>query len=138
MAIYIALGSNLGDRKQNLVEALTLMTPDVTVEAVSKLYESTPQPPAPPPDYLNAACRVSTELEPHALLAYLKEIERRLGREPGPRWSPRIIDLDIALYNDLVLDDPDLVDPARTIVGAQLRPPAAARPGFSALASGDW
>ncbi len=111
MAVYIALGSNLGDREQNLREALGLLPPLVAVEAVSALYESKPQSPAPPPDYLNAACRVATELAPHDLLQYLKDIERRLGRVPGPRWSPRPIDLDIALYDGLVLEEQDLVIP---------------------------
>ena len=111
MAVYIALGSNLGDREHNLRQALRLLPPLVQVEAVSALYESKPQPPAPPPDYLNAACRAATELAPHELLRHLQDIERRLGRTPGPRWSPRPIDLDIALYDGLVLEDPDLVIP---------------------------
>jgi 2-amino-4-hydroxy-6-hydroxymethyldihydropteridine diphosphokinase len=111
LAVYIALGSNLGDRRQNLREALRLLPPEVVVEAVSALYESEPQPPAPPPNYLNAACRASTKLSPRDLLNHLKAIERQLGREPGPRWSPRPIDLDIALYDDLVIDEPDLTVP---------------------------
>jgi 2-amino-4-hydroxy-6-hydroxymethyldihydropteridine diphosphokinase len=111
VAVYLALGSNLGDREHNLRQALRLLPPFVKVEAVSALYESTPQPPAPPPDYLNAACRVATELAPYELLRYLQDIERRLGRTPGPRWSSRPIDLDIVLYDGLVLEDPDLVIP---------------------------
>lgn len=111
MAVYIALGSNLGDREHNLRRALRLLPPLVQVEAISALYESTPQPPAPPPDYLNAACRAATELAPHELLRHLQDIERRLGRTRGPRWSPRPIDLDIVLYDGLVLEDSDLVIP---------------------------
>ncbi|HLF76147.1 MAG TPA: 2-amino-4-hydroxy-6-hydroxymethyldihydropteridine diphosphokinase [Dehalococcoidia bacterium] len=111
MAVYIALGSNLGDRERNLREALRLLAPLVQVEAVSALYESEPQPPAPPPSYLNAACRVATALSPRELLRHLKAIEQQLGRQPGPRWSPRPIDLDIALYDDLVLAEPDLTIP---------------------------
>jgi 2-amino-4-hydroxy-6-hydroxymethyldihydropteridine diphosphokinase len=104
MPVYIALGANLGDRRANLVAALQAMAPDVKVKAVSALYESEPQPPAPPPAYLNAAARVATELEPEALLAYLKQIEHDLGRRPSERWAPRPIDLDIVLYDDRVLE----------------------------------
>ena len=106
--IYIALGSNLGDRQANLEEALRRLPPAVRVMAVSALYESEPQPPAPPPDYLNAACRVETELTPRELLRHLKAIEKAMGREEGPRWAPRPIDLDIILYGDQILDEPDL------------------------------
>jgi 2-amino-4-hydroxy-6-hydroxymethyldihydropteridine diphosphokinase len=111
MGIYIALGANLGDRRANLTKALQRLEPDVHVEAVSALYESLPQAPAPPPAYLNAACRVSTALEPQALLAYLKRIEREMGRENAERWAPRPIDLDIALYDNRLLDEGDLVIP---------------------------
>jgi 2-amino-4-hydroxy-6-hydroxymethyldihydropteridine diphosphokinase len=111
MGIYIALGANLGDRRANLTKALQRLEPDVHVEAVSALYESPPQAPAPPPAYLNAASRVSTALEPQALLAYLKRIEREMGRENAERWAPRPIDLDIALYGERLVDEGDLVIP---------------------------
>jgi 2-amino-4-hydroxy-6-hydroxymethyldihydropteridine diphosphokinase len=111
MAVYIALGANLGDRLANLKRSLELMPPKVEVEAVSPVYESSPQPPAPPPSYLNAACRVRTLLTPRDLLSHLKAIEVRMGREPAPRWHPRLIDLDIVLYDDQVVDEPDLVIP---------------------------
>jgi 2-amino-4-hydroxy-6-hydroxymethyldihydropteridine diphosphokinase len=111
MAVYIALGANLGDRRATMAEALRLLAPEVTVEAVSPLYESEPQPPAPPPSYYNAAARVVTLLAPHDLLRHLKAIEQRLGRTDTTHWAPRPIDLDIALYDDLVLDDADLVIP---------------------------
>ena len=102
MAVYIALGANLGDRRANLIAALDAMPPLVRVRALSALYESPPQPPAPPPPYLNAVARVETDLEPEPLLTYLKHIERDLGRELTERWAPRVIDLDIALYDDRV------------------------------------
>jgi 2-amino-4-hydroxy-6-hydroxymethyldihydropteridine diphosphokinase len=111
VAVFIALGANLGDRRANLASALRALEPEVHVEAVSALYESAPQPPAPPPAYLNAVCRVSTELEPRALLKYVKGIERALGRGSAERWAPRPIDLDIALYDDRRIDEDDLVIP---------------------------
>ena len=78
---------------------------------MSSLYESPPQPPAPPPSYYNAAARVTTSLEPEALLRHLKRIERRLGRKDRERWAPRPIDLDIALYDDLMLETDTLTIP---------------------------
>jgi 2-amino-4-hydroxy-6-hydroxymethyldihydropteridine diphosphokinase len=111
MAVYVALGANLGDRRAQMAQALRLLPPGATVEAVSSLYESEPQPPAPPPSYYNAAARIMTSLAPHHLLKHLKAIEQRLGRTDTTHWAPRPIDLDIALYDDLVLDDADLVIP---------------------------
>lgn len=111
MAIYIALGANLGDRRANLAAALLLLAPEVRVLAVSALYESPPQPPAPPPAYFNAVARVETALEPTALLAHLKRVEREMGRAAAERWAPRLIDLDIALYDDVVLETERLVVP---------------------------
>jgi 2-amino-4-hydroxy-6-hydroxymethyldihydropteridine diphosphokinase len=93
-----------------------MLAPEVHVEVVSSLYESPPQPPAPPPSYYNAAVRVSTSLELEPLLRHLKDIERRLGREARERWAPRPIDLDIALYDDLVLDTDALTIPHPRIV----------------------
>jgi 2-amino-4-hydroxy-6-hydroxymethyldihydropteridine diphosphokinase len=111
MAVYIALGANLGNRRANLKRALELMPPAVRVTSMSALYESLPQPPAPPPAYLNAVCKVQTALSPRGLLAYLKTLEQRMGREPAPRWHPRVIDLDIVLYDEEAVDEPDLVIP---------------------------
>jgi 2-amino-4-hydroxy-6-hydroxymethyldihydropteridine diphosphokinase len=110
--IYIALGSNLGDRRANLQRALELMPPAIEVEVMSSIYETTPQAPAPPPAYYNAVCRVRTELRPEPLLAYLKQIEATMGRRPSPGvWAPRIIDLDLILYNDEVIETPALTVP---------------------------
>jgi 2-amino-4-hydroxy-6-hydroxymethyldihydropteridine diphosphokinase len=111
VAIYVALGSNLGNRQANLAMALRMFEPLARVEAVSALYESPPQPPAPPPPYLNAACRVVTGLTPNALLRHLKRIEHLIGRRATERWAPRPIDLDIALYDDRLIDSEGLVVP---------------------------
>lgn len=111
MAIYVAMGSNLGNRQANLAMALRMFEPLARVETVSALYESPPQPPAPPPPYLNAACRIVTGLSPDALLRHLKRIEHLIGRRDAQRWAPRPIDLDIALFDDQVLDGDDLTVP---------------------------
>ncbi|HWO73212.1 MAG TPA: 2-amino-4-hydroxy-6-hydroxymethyldihydropteridine diphosphokinase [Dehalococcoidia bacterium] len=109
--IYLVLGSNLGNRQANMAMALRMLAPLARVEAVSALYESPPQPPAPPPPYLNAACRIVTGLRPDALLRHVKQIEREIGRYGGERWAPRPIDIDIALYDDQVIDLPELSVP---------------------------
>jgi 2-amino-4-hydroxy-6-hydroxymethyldihydropteridine diphosphokinase len=139
VAIYIALGANLGDRRANLIAALDAMPPAVRVDAVSALYESPPQPPAPPPAYLNAAARVDTELEPEALLAYLKQIERDLGRGPSTRWAPRLIDLDIALYHQRLFETDDLEIPHPRLVDRSfvLRPLLDLDPDLSHPATGE-
>jgi 2-amino-4-hydroxy-6-hydroxymethyldihydropteridine diphosphokinase len=110
-AVYIALGSNLGNRQANMAMALRMLPPLARVDALSPLYESPPQPPAPPPLYLNAAARVITGLGPELLLRHLKQIERLIGRHSRQRWAPRPIDLDIVLYGDQTFELADLVIP---------------------------
>ena len=111
---YLALGSNLGDRRANLEAALAALRANTAVRvlAVSGFIET--EPVGGPPGqgaYLNGAAAVETDLEPHALLAECKRIEKSLGRREGPRWGPRIVDLDILFYGALVLDTPDLTLP---------------------------
>lgn len=116
MAIYLGLGANLGDRRANLAEALRRLAPDVRVEAVSALYESPPQPPAPPPSFLNAACLVSTDLSPRELMHLTQGIQTAMGRTDKTHWAPRPIDIDILLYDDQRIAEPDLVVPHPRIV----------------------
>lgn len=106
--VYLGLGSNLGDRRRNLVGALRRLAPHARVEAVSSLYETDPVGPQDQPPFYNAVCRATTGLSPQALLRRLQAIEQELGRTPGPRWGPRVIDLDLLLYGDAVVEDPDL------------------------------
>lgn len=114
--VYVGLGSNEGDREAQLVAALTALAriDAVSVVACSSLYESAPVGP-PQPRYLNAVVALACELPPQRLLGILKQIERDLGRaRPGPgteRWGPRPIDLDILLWDGLVVADPNLQVP---------------------------
>lgn len=103
-AVYLALGSNVGDRRQNLINALERLGPDVEVEAVSSLYETDPIGPIDQQDFYNAACRGTTQLMPEELLTHIKQVERDVGRTASERWGPREIDIDILLYDDLVLE----------------------------------
>jgi 2-amino-4-hydroxy-6-hydroxymethyldihydropteridine diphosphokinase len=111
MAVYLGLGSNLGSRRENLALALRMLEPLVRVEAVSALYESPPQEPAPPPAYLNAACRVVTGLTPWTLLRHVERIEGLIGRHDAAYWAPRPVDIDILLYDDQVMTTDELTIP---------------------------
>jgi 2-amino-4-hydroxy-6-hydroxymethyldihydropteridine diphosphokinase len=110
-SVYIGLGTNLGDRLENLRNALAALPPKVTVLAESAIYETPPWGYADQPDYLNMAVRAATDLPPLELLALLKAIEQAQGRLPTFRYGPRPIDLDILFYGDLVLESPQLVIP---------------------------
>lgn len=109
--VYLALGSNLGDRLENLRSALKVLPPAVRVAACSQVYSTPPWGYTDQPEYLNQVVQAQTRLSPHDLLSYLKEIESHLGRQPSFRYGPRLIDLDILLYDDLVLDTPELQIP---------------------------
>ena len=117
--IYISLGSNVGDRLNNLETALLKMGQEgLQVLKISPVYE-TPAllPPFAPAqwnqDFLNAVCQVQVEspIHPEALLKMLKNIEKIVGRKPAPRWSPRVIDLDILLFEDHIINTPHLTVP---------------------------
>lgn len=108
---YLALGSNLGDRAKNLSAALQALPPAALVRDISHIYQTAPWGYADQPDFFNMAARLETELSPQALLTFLKELETRLGRQPNFRNGPRLIDLDLLFYEDLILDTPSLVLP---------------------------
>jgi 2-amino-4-hydroxy-6-hydroxymethyldihydropteridine diphosphokinase len=109
--VYLALGTNTGDRLANLRMALGVFPPDVMVKAESPVYETEPWGYTDQPAFLNMVIRAETDLSPLALLAHLKGLEQALGRVPTFRNGPRLIDLDILFYDDLTLDSPSLVIP---------------------------
>ncbi len=108
---YIALGTNLGDRRANLRRAIELLAPAARVLRESPIYETAPWGVLDQPDFLNQVVAVDTELAPHRLLAELKRIEVEMGREQTVRYGPRIIDLDILFFNDEVIELPSLTIP---------------------------
>lgn len=111
---YLGLGSNVGERESHLRAAIELLGEHgVEVEAVSSTYETEPVGEVlDQADFLNAAIRIRTELEPEALLDLCKEIERARGRElDAPRHSPRPIDVDLLLLGDLELSTERLTLP---------------------------
>jgi 2-amino-4-hydroxy-6-hydroxymethyldihydropteridine diphosphokinase len=110
-SIFVALGSNLGDRLANLRSAVGALPPQIAVLASSPVYETAPWGVVEQPVFLNMAVRAKTRLSPQDVLHFLKALEVRLGREPSIRWGPRRIDLDLLFYDTLVLDTPELVLP---------------------------
>lgn len=108
---YIGLGANLGDAAATLREAVRRLARLGTVSARSSLYRTPAWGYEEQPDFVNAAIALETDLEPRALLDGLKSLERELGRVPSFHWGPRTIDLDILAFDDVRLDEPDLVIP---------------------------
>jgi 2-amino-4-hydroxy-6-hydroxymethyldihydropteridine diphosphokinase len=98
--VYLGLGSNVGDRRAHLARALARIGELATVAAVSSVYETEPVGYAEQPVFWNLAVRVFTTLGPEALLKALKAIEHELGRTPTFQNGPRVIDIDILLWND--------------------------------------
>ncbi len=109
--VFIALGSNLGDRSANLRGAAAALPPGVRVLAESPIYETEPWGYADQPPFLNRVLRGETDLTPPGLLDHLKKIEASLGRVTTFRYGPRQIDLDILFYDNLLLETPPLVIP---------------------------
>lgn len=109
--IYIALGSNLGDREANLLAARRAMPPAVQLTSVSPIYETPPWGILDQPVFLNQVVAGSTDLPPAPLLAYLKGLEVQLGRTQTERYGPRTIDLDILFYDNLILSMTGLTIP---------------------------
>jgi 2-amino-4-hydroxy-6-hydroxymethyldihydropteridine diphosphokinase len=112
MACAIALGSNLGDSKTILESALDTLhqTDGITVTARSPFFQTAPIGP-PQPDYLNACALLETRLNPHELLAVLLHTEDLFGRERHERWGARTLDLDLLLFDDVILNTKSLQIP---------------------------
>jgi 2-amino-4-hydroxy-6-hydroxymethyldihydropteridine diphosphokinase len=112
---YVGLGSNLGDREDTIRRALVLLAAEegIDVVAVSTLRETEPVGYADQPDFVNGAAALETELTPRALLERLLAVELALGRVrgAGPRFGPRVVDLDLLLYGDAAVDEPGLTVP---------------------------
>ena len=109
--VYLSLGSNLGDRLENLKEAISALPPQMDVKAKSRLYETPPWGYEDQPRFINQVVRVQTYLEPDALLKHIKRLEIALGRKATFRNGPRLIDIDILMYDDVVLNTPLLTLP---------------------------
>lgn len=109
---YLGLGSNLGERLQNIFAALEALDGEgIHIEQLSGIYETEPWGLLEQPRFLNAACAVKTVLDPQGLLRTAKAIEKRMGRVETIRYGPRVIDIDILLYGALVINTTELTIP---------------------------
>src|SRR5512145_3089951 len=109
--VYLALGTNLGDRLANLKQAITSLTPQLDVKAKSQVYETPPWGFEDQPKFLNQVLKAKTYLDPEPLLKHLKRLEVALGRQESVPNGPRLIDIDILFYDELILYSPALVIP---------------------------
>ncbi len=110
--VYIGAGSNLGDRRKNLKEAIReLKKQGIQIIKISPLYETKPWGVEGQPPFLNLVLYCRTSLEPLRLLECLKGIEEKLGRKETFHWGPRVIDLDILFYGTRIINEPALTVP---------------------------
>ena len=109
--IYLGLGSNLGNRAENLKSALDMLSHRLRPGKVSSIYDTEPIGNVNQPRFLNMVCQAYTMLSPHDLLALTQGIELRMGRARGASNLPRPIDIDILFYGNQVIDTPELVIP---------------------------
>jgi 2-amino-4-hydroxy-6-hydroxymethyldihydropteridine diphosphokinase len=109
--VYLSLGSNLGDRKSYLESVQSGLPPDVLVRQASSFYETEPWGYSFQPEFLNQVLLVETHLTARELLNYIKDLEAKIGREPSFRYGPRLVDIDIIMYGDQIIQEPDLKIP---------------------------
>ncbi|MCD6098409.1 2-amino-4-hydroxy-6-hydroxymethyldihydropteridine diphosphokinase [bacterium] len=109
--VYLVLGSNIGKPLYQLRNAVSVLSLIGDVKAVSSVYLSRPFGRTDQPDFYNQAVCLETDPVPHLLLDFVKFAETVLGRKPRGRWLPREIDIDIALFDDLVVETESLVIP---------------------------
>lgn len=111
--VYLGLGSNLDEPQKQLRSAITTLADSDKIELIraSSLYRTAPVGPAGQPDYYNAVAEINTTLESLQLLHRLQQIENRQGRIRKEKWGARVIDLDILLYDDQLIELPELKVP---------------------------
>jgi 2-amino-4-hydroxy-6-hydroxymethyldihydropteridine diphosphokinase len=114
---YLGLGSNLGEREENLRRALALLSAKVNLEEVSSVYETEPVGYKEQPLFLNLVCRIATNLPPGELFHVAKDVETSMGRIPSFPNGPRIMDIDILFYEDRIMSTQDLTIPHPRLQG---------------------
>jgi len=110
VTVYLGLGSNIGDRQENLDKALNFLSQRLRMGKISSVYDTEPVGNTEQPRFLNLVCQAYTRLAPAGLLSLAKGIESKLGRT-GKSNAPRTIDIDILLYDEQVIETPELVIP---------------------------
>ena len=109
--VYLGLGSNLGNRKNNLEDAVGLIAEFAVIKKCSSIYETEPWGLKDQPKFLNQVLLVESTLEPNEILSHLKRIEQQMGRKKSVRYGPRLIDLDILFFDELIMNSADLTIP---------------------------
>jgi len=109
--VYLGLDSNLGEREENLCQALRLLSLKVNLEEVSSIYETEPVGYKEQPLFLNLVCRIITDLPPEELFHLAKDVETGMGRVPSFPNAPRIIDIDILFYDTKIMETRNLTIP---------------------------
>ncbi len=109
--VFLGLGTNIGQRRHNLERAVAGLAENLVVTAVSPIYETDPWGVTNQPAFLNACLSGQTELSPSRLLAFVKNLEKEMGRGHSEKWGPRLIDIDILLFADVVLQTDKLTVP---------------------------
>ncbi len=117
VTVYLGLGSNMGDRQDNLDRALDFLSQRLRIDRVSSVYDTEPVGNVEQPHFLNLVCQVNTRLAPRELLTLAKSIESKLGRTSGKSNASRPIDIDILFYGDQVIETPELVIPHPRLAG---------------------
>jgi 2-amino-4-hydroxy-6-hydroxymethyldihydropteridine diphosphokinase len=115
VSVYLGLGTNLGDRRKNLEQALVFLAQRLKLVEKSAIYDTTPEENPNQPRFLNMVCHAYTSVAPDGLLAMVKGIEAKMGRTPGKANSPRPIDIDILFYGSEVICSPKLIIPHPSI-----------------------
>ena len=117
VTVYLGLGSNMGNRQDNLDRALDFLSQRLRIDRVSSVYDTEPVGNVEQPHFLNLVCQVNTRLAPRELLTLAKSIESKLGRTSGKSNASRPIDIDILFYGDQVIETPELVIPHPRLAG---------------------
>ena len=108
---FIAIGSNLGERIENCMRAVEAISDFAKITALSSIYETEPVDYEDQPDFINCVVEIETSIPPFDLLIFLQRVETAIGRERIEEQGPRVIDLDIIFYNNLVIEIEDLIIP---------------------------
>ena len=109
--VYLGLGSNMGDRKDNLDKAIEYLSQRLRITAKSSIYDTDAMENREQPRFLNMVCQVQTIFKPEDILMLAKSIESKMGRQPNTHNAPRPIDIDILFYGDEIIETPQLTIP---------------------------
>lgn len=116
-SIYMSIGTNLGSRRSNILEAVRRIK-DIPfdIQSNASIYRTEPVGYTGQDDFFNTALKGTTQLGPSDLLKAVKGIERDMGRKKSRRWGPRLIDIDILIYNDIIVKNSELIIPHKRIM----------------------